>query len=89
LTAARPFAHVGQLRFLFLVETGILLTKIGFMLEVFVLDVFLRFVLGMLFLLAGLSGCHRFYSVGAFSSALPGQRICPGQGSPLLREPAS
>jgi hypothetical protein len=78
LAAAWPLAHVGQFGFLFLVETGILLTKVGFALKVFVLDVFLRFVLGMLFLLAGLSGCHQSYSIRMFCSA---QRICPGQGS--------
>jgi hypothetical protein len=60
LAAARPLAHVGQLGLLFLAETGLLLTKVGFVLDMFVLDVFRRFVLGMFFFFAGLSACHWF-----------------------------
>lgn len=61
------------------------------MLDLFVLYVFRRFVLGMLFLLAGLSGCHRFYSEACFVA------VCQDNASArrkvrrcwLLREPAS
>src|SRR5262249_15898811 len=38
--APQSFRHVGQLGFFFLLETGLLLTKVGFVLEMFVLDVF-------------------------------------------------
>jgi hypothetical protein len=40
LAAPQSLAHVGQLGFFFLLETGLLLTKVGFVLEMFVLDVF-------------------------------------------------
>jgi len=40
LAAPRSLAHVGQLGFFFLLETGLLLTKVGFVREMFVLDVF-------------------------------------------------
>ena len=38
--SAQSLAHVRQLGFFFLLETGLLLTKVGFVLEMFVLDVF-------------------------------------------------
>jgi hypothetical protein len=56
------------------------------MLDVFLLDVFRRFVLGMLFLLAGLSVCHRLYSEACF---VAGYQDNASAGSPQLREPAS
>jgi hypothetical protein len=40
LAAPQSLAHVGQLGFFFLLETGLLLTKVGFVLKMFVLDVF-------------------------------------------------
>jgi hypothetical protein len=40
LAAPRSLAHVGQLGFFFLLETGLLLTKVGFGLGMFVLDAF-------------------------------------------------
>jgi hypothetical protein len=59
-----PRRDLSPIGLLFLVETGLLLTKVGFVLDMFVLDVFRRFVLGMFFFLVGLFACHWFAKQG-------------------------
>src|SRR5262245_4787250 len=72
-------------RIAFPCRDGLLLTKVGFVFDMFVLDVFRRFVLGMFFFLAGLSACHWLLLRTRVVAVCQDNVSAWSKGSPLLR----